>query len=344
MTDHLTSLAAGYEAATRVLKRYQIESSQVYEAAGVDPHLFDDPDSRLRLGAIKVMWDQCERLTGNPCFAFEVGMAMLPGNLHALGFAWLASRNLREALERLARYQRLLSTALMVQVEEAGDELLLVISAAPGWPQQALDVTTTAVVALCRDITYEEFKPLRVEMTRAEPKCAKQLARYFGSPVRYRAERTVLVFRREQTEKFLPRQNPAVARVSDDVALKYIAQMDREDVLSRAKVSLIDMLSNGEPTRTALANRLHMSERTLARRLNDRAVSFRALLDTVRKELALGYIDQARYAVTDIAYLLGFSDQSNFARSFRRWTGSTPSKYRTSKKKGMTTDNEPRDD
>jgi AraC-like DNA-binding protein len=104
------------------------------------------------------------------------------------------------------------------------------------------------------------------------------------------------------------------------------------------------MLSNGEPTRTALAHRLHMSERTLARRLNDRAVSFRALLDNVRKELALAYIDQARYAVTDIAYLLGFSDQSNFARSFRRWTGSTPSKYRSAKKRGGTPDNGTRGD
>ena len=343
MTDHLTSLAAGYEAASRVLKRYQIDARQVFEAAGVDPHLFDDPDSRLRLNAIKALWHQCERLTSNVCFAFEAGMAVVPANLHALGFAWLASRNLREALERLSRYQRLLSTALSVRVEEAGDELHLVISAAAGWPQQALDVATTGVVALCRDITYEEFKPLRVEMTRDEPNCTKLLARYFGCPVLYRAERTLIAFRREQTEKFLPRQNPSVARASDDVALKYIAQMDREDVLSRAKVSLIDMLSNGEPTRTALAQRLHMSERTLARRLNDRALSFRGLLDGVRKELALGYIDQARYAVTDIAYLLGFSDQSNFARSFRRWTGSTPSKYRSAKKKRYETDNEPRD-
>jgi AraC-like DNA-binding protein len=344
MADHLTSLAAGYEAVSRVLKNYQIESAQVFEAAGVDPHLFVDPDSRLQLSAIKALWQQCERLTNNPCFAFEAGMAIVPANLHALGFAWLASRNLHEALDRLARYQRLLSTALSIRVDEVDDELHLVIDAAPQWPQQALDVSTTGIVALCRDITYEEFTPLRIEMTRPEPKCAKPLARYFGCPVRYRAERTCLGFRREQAEKFLPRQNPAVARASDDVALKYIAQMDREDVLSRAKVSLIDMLSNGEPTRTALAHRLHMSERTLARRLNDRAVSFRALLDNVRKELALGYIDQARYAVTDIAYLLGFSDQSNFARSFRRWTGSTPSKYRSAKKKGERTDNETRGD
>jgi AraC-like DNA-binding protein len=75
-----------------------------------------------------------------------------------------------------------------------------------------------------------------------------------------------------------------------------------------------------------------MSERTLARRLRDRGLSFRSLLDGVRKELGLGYMEELRHAVTDVAYLLGFSDQSNFARSFRRWTGSTPSEYRASRK------------
>ncbi len=136
------------------------------------------------------------------------------------------------------------------------------------------------------------------------------------------------MFRRNQVEKFLPRHNPALARASDEIALKYIANMDRADVLSKAKLALMDMLDDGEPTRAALADRLNTSERTLARRLHARGVSFRELLDSVRKELGLGYMQEARYAVTDVAYLLGFSDQSNFARSFRRWTGVPPSKYR----------------
>jgi len=203
---------------------------------------------------------------------------------------------------------------------------------APGWPQEALDAYMTALVTLCRDIAHDEFKPLRVEMMRSAPPCTKQLTRFFGCPVRYGATRNCIVFGRRQLDQYLPRQNPALARVSDEVALSYIVQMDRADVLSKAKLMLIDMLSDGEPTRDALADRLHTSERTLARRLNERGVSFRALLDGVRKELGLGYMHESRYAVTDVAYLLGFSDQSNFARSFRRWTGSTPSKYRATHK------------
>jgi AraC-like DNA-binding protein len=333
MIEHMTTLALGHEATARVLAKYQVDPAEAFRAAGLDPEPYRDPDSRLRLPAVRKLWAQCERLTKNPCFAFEVGMAAHPANFHAVGYAWLASRNLREALTRLVRYHRVISTAIDPSIEETESELILTIKTPPAWPQQGLDTATTSIVALCREITYEEFKPLRVEMTRAAPPCAKQLARYFLCPVIYGAERTCIVFRREQTEKFLPRQNPALARVNDEVALKYIAQMDRHDVLSRAKLSLIDMLSNGEPNRNALAHRLHMSERTLGRRLSEKGVSFRVLLDGVRKELGLGYMDEFRHAVTDVAYLLGFSDQSNFARSFRRWTGLTPSQYRASKKK-----------
>ena len=328
MMEYLTSLALGHEATSRVLTQYQVDPAQVFRAAGLDPEPYRDPDARMRVAATRKLWDQCERLTKNSCIAFEIGMAIVPANLHALGYAWLASRTLREALGRLVRHHRLLSTAVDPSIEESATDVTLVFEPTPGWPLQAIDATTTGIVTLCRDIANDDFKPSRVEMRRAAPPCAKKLAHFFGCPVRYGAERTCIVFARAQVEKFLPRQNPALARASDEIALKYIAHMDRADVLSKAKLALIDMLGDGDPTRAALADRLNTSERTLARRLHARGVSFRALLDNVRKELGLGYMQELRYAVTDVAYLLGFSDQSNFARSFRRWTGVAPSKYR----------------
>ena len=332
MIEYLTSLALGHEATSRVLTQYQVDPAEVFRAAGLDPEPYRDPDSRLRLSAVKKLWEQCVRLTKNPCIAFEAGMAIVPANLHAVGYAWLASRNLHEALTRLARYQRLVSTAVNIRLEEKDAELELVIERSPSWPQEAVDAFTTGVVTLCRDIAHADFKPRRVEMMRSAPPCTKQLTRFFGCPVRYDADRNSIVFRRRELDQFLPRQNPALARASDEVALNYIVQMDRADVLSKAKLTLMDMLSDGEPTRASLADRLHTSQRTLARRLREKGISFRELLDGVRKELGLGYMHESRYAVTDVAYLLGFSDQSNFARSFRRWTGLTPSKYRASNK------------
>jgi AraC-like DNA-binding protein len=337
MTDNLTVLALRHEATARALAKYQIDPADVFRAAGLDPEPYRDPDSRMRLPATRKLWEQCIRMTQNPCFAFEAGMYAKPSNFHAVGYAWLASRNIREALGRLVRYHRLLTTAVEIKLEEHDRELALVITPAAGVPKETIDALIASGIVMCRDITYEDFAPLRIEMTRPELPCAKRLAKFFGCPVRFGAKRNCVVFRRDQVEKFLPRQNPALARANDEVAMRYIAHMDRSDVLTRAKLALIDMLSNGEPTRAHLADRLHMSERTLARRLSASNMSFRELLDSVRKELGLGYMDEPQYPITDVAYLLGFSDQSNFARSFRRWTGQTPSAYR-----GARTSKQPR--
>ena len=73
---------------------------------------------------------------------------------------------------------------------------------------------------------------------------------------------------------------------------------------------------------------LHMSERTLARRLAERDYTFTSLVDEIRNQLARDYLRQPRFSVTDIAFLLGFSDQSNFARAFKRWTSLSPTEFR----------------
>src|SRR4029450_13493307 len=123
MIEYMTTLALGHEATSRVLMKYQVDPAQVFRAAGINPEPYRDPDSRLRAPAIRKLWDQCTTLTKNPCFAFEVGMAAHPGNLHAVGYAWLASRKVREALERLVRYQRLLSTAMIMRLDAGDGEL-----------------------------------------------------------------------------------------------------------------------------------------------------------------------------------------------------------------------------
>jgi len=328
MIESLTSLAVLTEAIVRVLTRHQVDPAPIFRAAGLDPDAHRDPNKRVPVASARKLWARCVRATNDPCIGFEVGMAIVPTNLHAVGYAWMASRTLHEGLERIARYFRVISTAARVRIETSGDEVCLTLESDAAWPREGLDGYSTAIVALCRAVAHDEFAPRRIDMVCPEPPCAPELARYFACPIRYRAELQRHVFDPASLDAPLPRQNAAMAQASDEVALRYIAHMDREDVINQAKVGIIDMLSNGEPNRGALAERLHMSERTLTRRLDDKNLTFRALLDGVRRELALGYVAQSDYSVTEITYLLGFSDLSNFARSFRRWTGRSPSQYR----------------
>ena len=327
MSRSFTSIATLTEVVARTLEAYQIDSKAVFESLGLPPEPFRNPDARISKEKMDEFWIEAERLTRNPCIGFEAGRNFHATNMHAVGYAWLASSTLREAFERLVRYQHLISTAAEMDLMEDSDGVHLQIDPAPGI-DLGDDLAFTAIIRMVRDLTYPDFKPVSVHMMRPEPPCAKELSNYFLCPVEYNANLDKITFTAESVDEQLSRHNPALAQASEEVAREYLANMDKKDVVARARVAVIDHLPDGEPSRRQVASELAMSERTLARRLAERDYTFSSLVDEVRAQLAKEYLRQSRFSVTDVAFLLGFSDQSNFARAFKRWTGESPTEFR----------------
>jgi AraC-like DNA-binding protein len=99
-------------------------------------------------------------------------------------------------------------------------------------------------------------------------------------------------------------------------------------VIIGVKQKIIEYLPDGDCSRDRVASALCMSPTTLQLKLSQRGTNFQQLLDDTRKELACSYLSQAARSVTEITFLLGFSDTSNFTRAFKRWTGVSPTDYR----------------
>lgn len=327
MPKKLTSIASLTEAIARTMETYQIDAGGVFERLDLPREPYRDPDARLPNETMKQVWNEAERLTDDPCFGFKVGMSFHVTNYHAVGYAWLGSATLREALERMVRYQQLISTAVELALETHETEVHYVIRGAD-MPPQAADAASCAAVQVCRDVSRNDFAPLAVQLARPEPPCARELKRFFGCEVTYDAPDTRLHLSAAAVDEPLSRNNPALAQASEDIARDYIARMDHDDVVTKARVIIIGQLPDGEPSRKRLAESLNMSERTLARRLAEHDYSFTSLVDEIRKDLARDYLRQPRFSITDIAFLLGFSDQSNFARAFKRWTDQSPTEFR----------------
>src|SRR5262249_45974404 len=104
------------------------------------------------------------------------------------------------------------------------------------------------------------------------------------------------------------------------------------DVLVKLRAQVRLALEDGQPDLPAIANALKMSTRTLQRRLEAEGTSFQELVDAVRQELARVYVADPKYALGEVAYLLGFSEITAFTRAFKRWTGTTPSRWRAQSK------------
>ncbi len=134
----------------------------------------------------------------------------------------------------------------------------------------------------------------------------------------------------EHVDAPVPSADPALSRVIERHAEELLAKLPQrtERTTDRVQHLLSRALGEGEVTLAAMARRLRMSERSLQRKLADEDASFDALLDAMRRDLALRYLADPKIGIAEVAYLLGYSEPCPFHRAFKRWTGSTPSEAR----------------
>jgi AraC-like DNA-binding protein len=323
-----TTLAGTAEAFGRVLAKYQIDAQSLFTEAGISREDLRDAEARLPIDKLTRVWGLAVARTNNPCLGFEVGQAILATNLAAFGYAWLASLTLRRALRRLVRLQRTITTGIEFTIHEAPDVIELKLLRYAGTPTQGLYAAMCVCVALVRQITHPEFAPSAVEFRGPAPPCLTELEDFFGCPPRFEAENNRIVISAAGADDALPRSNATMVRLADEAAHHYLATVDKADVVSRVRSAILELLPDGEPAKQVVAQRLALSERTLTRRLVEREASFRELVDDVRKELAIAYMGRPDQSVLETALILGFTDQSNFARAFKRWTGQSPTTYR----------------
>ena len=128
--------------------------------------------------------------------------------------------------------------------------------------------------------------------------------------------------------RHLASANPELARINDQVVVDYLARFDRDSIAMQVRSKIIHQLPDGIPSQEAIADTLHVSLRSLQRRLKEEDTSFRDLLEETRQQLARQYLRDGRRSIGEITYLLGFTEPSNFTRAFKRWTGKSPAQYR----------------
>jgi AraC-like DNA-binding protein len=124
------------------------------------------------------------------------------------------------------------------------------------------------------------------------------------------------------------RVDGAMALLHDKLLLEYIAKLDKDNIIERTKVSIIDNMPSGNISDAIIARSLQMSERTLQRRLREFGTTFKSILNEVRQDLANSYIRDSKLSLTEISFMLGFAEISTFSRAYKRWTGQSPSAFR----------------
>lgn len=316
----------------KALRTCGVDSESLFEKTGIDFKAATLPDARLNSDKLYELCRISVEATGDPCFGLKIAEQLQPANLNGLGFAWLASDSLVDALERLARFSKLINSVIRDRLERTEQTIELVLcdlDKLPAYPDMIIDTNLAAFLKMCRITAGSDFNPVRVDLVRSPPVCAKEFELVFRAPIKFNAADNRLCFDRASLEASLPSANPELARINDQAVMDYLARFDRDNVSLQVRTRIIEHLPAGTPRQTSIARELHISLRSMQRKLKNEGTSFKELIDSTRRELAIHYIRETQRPLGEVSYLLGFSEPSNFTRAFKRWTTVAPQEFRS---------------
>lgn len=327
--NSLTTIGSYGLAIARALDACGIDSARIFAAVGIQGELSNDPMMRLPTETMTRLYRMCVDVTHNPYFGLAVSRHIHISNLHALGYALAASATLLDFCKRLERYMRLVSQVVKVSTVETDNEVVLRLDHLVPLCGETEDCFLGFLVLTMRQLYKPGFNPLRVGLNHTVPlEGAEPYEALFRAPVGFSYGASELVFERAALLKPLDGSCPELAHVNDKIAIGYLARLDKNDVITGVTQKIIELLPDGECNREKVAAALCMSPAALHIKLTQRGTHFQELLDHTRKELACGYLQQSARSVTEVTFLLGFADTSNFTRAFKRWTGVSPTEFR----------------
>lgn len=304
-------------------------------SAGIDAAMFADADARIPLSLARSVIGISIQKTGDLCLGLHAGECVEIGDFAPVDQTTRNCANLREAVLLGSRYSRLHDDGLRPTLIEDEDRATIEIhDAQPNRSPVANEFQVACLIRRLGLFLHETLIPLEVHMRHEKATDAAEYARVFRAPVRLGAEHNAIVFRRELLDTPAQHPNPSLLSSFHRNADRLLSDLERRDTfVGKVRRLLVERLEEGLAI-TETARRLHVSEATLRRRLAEEGTTYRHVVDTVRKELALSYLD-GRLQPTEVGYRVGFANSGAFGRAFRRWTGTSPMEYRERRARGL---------
>jgi AraC-like DNA-binding protein len=321
-----------------VCGRYGVTASQLLGPVGLSEAALGEPGERVTLPVLEKLVARARVLSGEPALGILLGMQMRISAHGYLGFAVMVASTIGEAIELGVRYAPTLTNALALSLSVEGDDAALTIE-----PLVSLgsveDVVLFALMEGIRQIGQAltgQTTEGRAEVTFAEPPYFERFARLGGAPnLRFGCRENRLVFPKATLERRLMRADPAALRLAREQCERALAEIQERSRTTARVRSLLARRGGLARTLEDVAKSLHVSSRTLKRRLAEEGTTFKELADHARREEALRLVGGTELALEAVAERLGYSDLANFSRAFRRWVGATPGAYRRAARRAL---------
>ncbi len=311
---------------------YGLDPIALVARFGIEPETLSDVDARVPAELTVRMWDEIPVLCSEPNFGLLLGETAGLMALTLAGHMIQASATLGDGLRRMLEFYRVFNDVHPVELLETRDMARLRVRTRGTpleAPRHAMEFAFAWFISLARRATGVEIEPRVVRFEHGAPNDITEHQRLFGCHIEFGADACEAEVFRDVLDLPHTTTDVHLVEVLESHARELLRRLPgRTDFASRVRSVLYETLKRGESSVDVVARELKMSPRTVQRYLQEEGTSHQAVADDLRRDLALRYLEDRSLAIAEIAFVLGFSDQSAFHKAFVRWTGKTPGQHR----------------
>lgn len=299
----------------------------------------DDGERWVDLPQAQNVWAKAVELTQQPQLGLLIGRSSNPHVIGLLGYLMESCPNMGQAFELLTRFNPLFGNMFSYHHERRKSRFSVIYEPHPEWwtlypdtARQAIETSMSRTLSLIYRFTGKRIWPLGVTFRYAAPEKG-DLGLYrsiLQTEPSFSSGENRLDFDLSLTELPVASHNFTLYQEFRALAEAKLADMQRKKVVKvseQVKNILLSALDQQLPSIDQTAEQLQCSTRTLQRRLREEGTSFHTILEEIRKELAIRFVNKRQNKLSEIARFLGYSDPRVFRRAFKRWTGVSPTAY-----------------
>lgn len=329
----MSELSLGFvQAILKGFERLGIDTDELLAAAEMKAFCEGGANAALTFEEQTALWDEAFRRTADVHLGLHWGEVAPTEPFGLVAEAVAASATLGDAMERYIELHPLVSSTSALKLDRQPERARLSFRLKIPPFLFPRHLAEGFMVKLWRDIrrlVRGDVRLLEVSFEHPEPSSKDEHARIFGCPVRFSKQGNEMVLPATCLDTPLPSADAELSRRLDMETKAAMARLAAPDELVlRVREAIFDSLSSGDVAMASIARKIDRSAASLRRELTDRGLTFQRLLNGMRRELAAIYLQDRGWSLSDVAFVLGFSDPAAFKRTFKRWTGYSPGDYR----------------
>ncbi len=325
-------LAAAATGIVSLIEDYGGDVERIFGNAGIAPETIHNPITNLSLGAFCGLFEEAARQTRHDNFGLWFGHQFKPRDLGMWGYVAVCSPTVGSALENLIDHFQYHQQGSTMRLSEADSLMRLEYQIFDGRileRRQDAELSLGMFFNVFRECYGAAWAPEEVHFEHPKPLDWKEHERAFDAPVYFNQPTNALLFRREALAGRMPNSDRRLlSLVQTCLTALGLNQLAPQSLIDRLRNQVRVKLPEGYPALETIAEELGQPVSAVQRTLSFEGLTYKDLVETTRQDLAQLYLKQVHMPLSEIAFLLGYSELSAFSRAFRRWTGVSPRDYR----------------